>query len=85
MSADVIEREGVNCFGCRHRHAGKALAYICIGCPCAFRFCEGCETIVDPETCACGRSIDHGYDNHTAVPMGCCCYRQNAADEKVPL
>jgi len=29
-----IEREGWDCDQCGHRHAGRAYANICIGCPC---------------------------------------------------
>lgn len=31
-----VEREGFKCPECEHRHAGKTLDYICIGCPCPF-------------------------------------------------
>lgn len=73
---NVIVREGFNCFGCKHRHSGKSLAWICIGCPCSFVYCEGCQTVIDPETCGCGSPIEgHGYDNHMIIPMGCGCYR----------
>lgn len=37
--------------------------------------CSGCNQEIDPDTCWCGQSIDHGYDNHPVVPMGCDCYR----------
>jgi hypothetical protein len=30
----LIEREGWDCATCGHRHAGRTLANICIGCPC---------------------------------------------------
>lgn len=30
----LIEREGWDCATCGHRHAGRTLAYICVGCPC---------------------------------------------------
>jgi hypothetical protein len=77
MGMGTVEHEGWNCFNCQHRHAGKALAYICIRCPCRFRYCEGCQTAIDPETCGCGSPMkDHGaYEGHMAIPMGCGCYR----------
>lgn len=31
----LIDREGWDCEACGHRHAGRTLANICIGCPCA--------------------------------------------------
>jgi hypothetical protein len=31
---DLIAREGWDCVKCGHRHSGRTLAYICIGCPC---------------------------------------------------
>jgi hypothetical protein len=39
--------------------------------------CEGCEQEIDPFTCHCGIWIKHHSwdDGHTAVPMGCSCYR----------
>lgn len=40
--------------------------------------CNGCGEMVDPDICWCGQSINHGYDNHVAVPMGCNCYRDDA-------
>jgi hypothetical protein len=72
----TVENNGWNCFDCKHRHAGQALAYICIGCPCRFRYCEGCQTVIDPETCGCGSPIDghSAYEGHMAIPMGCGCY-----------
>lgn len=30
----LIEREGWDCGKCGHRHSGRSLGYICIGCPC---------------------------------------------------
>lgn len=30
----LVEQEGWDCETCGHRHAGRTLAYICIGCPC---------------------------------------------------
>jgi hypothetical protein len=30
----LVEREGWDCPTCGHRHAGRPLAYICIGCLC---------------------------------------------------
>ena len=30
----LIDREGWDCSKCGHRHAGRTLANICIGCPC---------------------------------------------------
>jgi tRNA(Ile2) C34 agmatinyltransferase TiaS len=30
----LIDREGWDCPKCGHRHAGRTLGYICIGCPC---------------------------------------------------
>lgn len=81
---DLIQQDGFNCFGCKNQHAGKALAYICIGDPCPFRYCEGCQTVIDPETCGCGSPIDghgHGYDNHTIIPMGCGCHRTDRITE----
>lgn len=32
----LVEREGFDCPECKHRHSGKTLAYICVGCPCDF-------------------------------------------------
>lgn len=32
----LVEREGFDCKQCGHRHSGKTLAYICVGCPCDF-------------------------------------------------
>ncbi len=31
---ELIKREGWDCTACGHRHAGRTLANICIGCPC---------------------------------------------------
>ncbi len=33
----MLESDG-SCGACGHKHAGKQLAYICIGCPCEARF-----------------------------------------------
>lgn len=40
--------------------------------------CNGCGGMIDPDTCSCGQSINHGADNHPIVPMGCSCYRDDA-------
>lgn len=32
----LVEREGFKCKECGHRHSGKTLDYICVGCPCEF-------------------------------------------------
>jgi DNA-directed RNA polymerase subunit RPC12/RpoP len=32
----LVEREGFKCRECGHRHSGKTLAYICVGCSCEF-------------------------------------------------
>lgn len=42
--------------------------------------CKDCGEMIDPDIYWCGQSINHGYDNHTAIPMGCNCYR-NADDD----
>lgn len=31
---DLIAREGWDCPDCGHRHGGRTIANICIGCPC---------------------------------------------------
>ena len=31
---DLIAREGWDCAACGHRHSGRTLGYICVGCPC---------------------------------------------------
>ena len=31
---ESIKREGWDCAKCGHRHTGRTLANICIGCPC---------------------------------------------------
>lgn len=33
----LVQREGFDCKQCGHRHGGRSLAYICIGCPCEAR------------------------------------------------
>src|SRR5262245_18400424 len=35
--AVVVQRDGWDCAWCGHRHAGRQLAYICIGCRCEHR------------------------------------------------
>lgn len=42
--------------------------------------CDGCKQPIDPEVCWCGEYVkDHGYfDNHSAIPMGCDCFRDSA-------
>lgn len=42
--------------------------------------CSGCGQEIDPEVCGCGQLIDHGYDNHLPIPMGCNCYLENQSD-----
>lgn len=42
--------------------------------------CNGCGEMIDSDVCWCGQLIDHGYDNHTAIPMGCNCYRNSEKD-----
>lgn len=42
--------------------------------------CAGCGEMIDPDTCWCGQSINHGVDNHPIVPMGCKCYYDNDPD-----
>lgn len=44
--------------------------------------CSGCNQEIDPDCCWCGAPIeDHGwYDNHSAVPMGCNCFRDKSND-----
>lgn len=41
----------------------------------AGRICEGCGNEIDPETCGCGSRIDHPWDGHSPIPMGCDCGR----------
>jgi hypothetical protein len=43
--------------------------------------CKGCGEMVEPDICWCGQSIDHGYDNHPAIPMGCNCYRDSITEQ----
>ena len=35
--------------------------------------CKSCGQLVDPETCWCGLTVDHYYDGHSSIPMGCIC------------
>lgn len=44
--------------------------------------CAGCGNIIDPDVCGCGDSIDGRmvHDGHTAVPMGCDCFREPPAE-----
>lgn len=37
VEAAAAAKENLECSRCGHTHQGKALAYICIGCPCAWR------------------------------------------------
>ncbi len=30
----LVNREGFKCPECKHKHAGRSLDYICVGCPC---------------------------------------------------
>lgn len=76
-----VELYGFNCPQCKNEHAGKSLAYICIGHPCPLRYCEGCESVIDPETCGCGNPTEGGgHDGHMIIPMGCGCYRAMATE-----
>lgn len=39
--------------------------------------CPGCKNEIDPETCHCGESIPGNCDNHSPIPMGCNCFRDD--------
>lgn len=47
--------------------------------------CTGCGQEIDPEVCQCGQSINHGYDNHPIVPMGCDCWRRSWEESDEPI
>lgn len=45
-------------------------------------FCRGCGAEIDPGVCGCGEYIQHAYDGHYPIPMGCNCGRGYLKPEK---
>lgn len=40
--------------------------------------CSECAQQIDPDVCWCGETKLGAHDNHTFIPMGCDCFRDEA-------
>lgn len=46
-------------------------------------FCKECGQEIDTDWCHCGDSINHRFDNHSGIPMGCICGYSNQDDARI--